>query len=127
MKNVYIKSTSKTPEVNLDVVLGEFKIYGRSIIENPREFYDPIIDRIEEYSLKPQSKSVFDIYFEYLSTASSVCVIKIMTVIKKLRDAGQHINIIIRYDNDDPDMLEKFQAISQIVNIDAEFRPMARF
>ncbi|MBX7183214.1 MAG: DUF1987 domain-containing protein [Bacteroidia bacterium] len=125
MKTVYIKSTNKTPEVNMDLASGEFKIAGRSIAENPKEFYEPIIREIENYAEKPKSKSVFEIYFEYLSTASTIFVMKILTALKKLSESGKKVELILQYDDDDTDMLEKFQAMSQIVNVDARFQPVA--
>jgi hypothetical protein len=125
MKTVYIKSTAKTPEVNMDLSAGHFRINGRSIAENPREFYEPILREIEHYAEKPKSRSSLELYFEYLSTASTIFVMKIMSALKKLVESGKKVDILIRYDDDDIDMLEKFQAMSQIVKVDARFEPIA--
>lgn len=125
MKTVYIKSTAKTPEVNMDLDSGHFIINGRSIVENPKEFYDPILREIEEYTATPKSQSMLELYFEYLSTASTIFVMKIMAALRKLVEAGQKLEIVIRYDDDDTDMLEKFQAMSQIAKVDARFVPIA--
>jgi hypothetical protein len=50
---------------------------------------------------------------------------KIMAALRKLVEAGQKLEIVIRYDDDDTDMLEKFQAMSQIAKVDARFVPIA--
>jgi hypothetical protein len=125
MKTVYIKSTAKTPEVNMDLDSGYFMINGRSIVENPKEFYDPILREIEEYTATPKNQSMLELYFEYISTASTIFVMKIMAALRKLVEAGQKLEIVIRYDDDDTDMLEKFQAMSQIAKVDARFVPIA--
>lgn len=119
-----IPRTLKTPEVNLEVYSGKFSFIGRSITENPKAFYDPILDKIESYCISPLEYSELDLYFEYLSTASSIFVMKIMASINKLQERGLKVKVIIRYDNDDPDMYEKFQAMSQIVNVDAVYIAM---
>jgi hypothetical protein len=48
-----------------------------------------------------------------------------MAALKKLVESGKKVDFLIRYDDDDTDMLEKFQAISQIVKVDARFEPIA--
>ena len=124
MPNIYIKKTTKTPEVSLNVDLGEFKLAGRSITENPKDFYEPILHELERYALSPLKNSLLELYFEYLSTTSSIYIMRIMAAVKKIGDNGYDIAIVIKYEDDDPDMLDKFQAMSQIVKVDAVYTPI---
>ncbi|MDQ3394084.1 MAG: DUF1987 domain-containing protein, partial [Bacteroidota bacterium] len=53
MNNYYLKSTSKTPNIDFKYREGVFEIKGRSIPENSIEFYKPLIDWLDEYIQQP--------------------------------------------------------------------------
>lgn len=73
MENLNIEGTTKTPQVLS--ALEDNRLYisikGRSIPEDAKEFFQPLMDLIESYKPNPKPNTVIDIYFEYLNTSSS--------------------------------------------------------
>jgi hypothetical protein len=65
MKELIIKKTPNTPNVNLNPETGVMKIEGRSIPENPGDFFDPIIEWLEEYFQHPIDVTSFEMNLEY--------------------------------------------------------------
>ncbi len=53
MESINIEETSITPEIELNSQTGFFSIKGRSIPENPKEFYSQIIEWLIEYYKSP--------------------------------------------------------------------------
>jgi len=53
MEVLSIKGTQETPEVMLDKQSGVFSISGKSLPEDVKEFYNPLIEWIENYSNEP--------------------------------------------------------------------------
>jgi SiaC family regulatory phosphoprotein len=73
MENLNIEGTTKTPQVIS--ALEDNRLYisikGRSIPEDAKEFYQPLMNLIESYRPNPKPNTVIDIQFEYLNTSSS--------------------------------------------------------
>ena len=49
MKELIITKTTNTPGIAFNPETGVMKIEGRSIPENPGDFFDPLIEWLEEY------------------------------------------------------------------------------
>ena len=56
-EKVEIPGTSDTPKVALDRNSGKFSFSGRSLPQNPKEFYNPILNWISAYSKQPQKET----------------------------------------------------------------------
>lgn len=73
MENLNIEGTTKTPQVLS--ALEDNRLYisikGRSIPEDAKEFFQPLMNLIELYRQNPKPNTVIDICFEYLNTSSS--------------------------------------------------------
>ncbi len=46
---INLEKTKNSPEIILDKGASIFKIAGRSIVEDPKDFYTPIYNWIEDY------------------------------------------------------------------------------
>jgi hypothetical protein len=73
MVEFLIEESEKTPRIQL--VEGFFLIKGRSIIENPKKFYEPVEDRIIRYLMNPPPRTEVTIEIEYCDTASKNCIL----------------------------------------------------
>lgn len=107
MEILNISSTKKTPKVKFDTE-GTLYIGGRSIHEQPENFYIKIINIIDETKEGKKLYVVFD--FEYFNTAAS----KMITILlKKIDERDSQIEWI--YECGDDDMEEAGEVYSSMV------------
>ena len=58
MENLIIKETKYTPEVKFNANEGILNIKGNSYPENTLEFYDPILNLMENFFSKTKNKNI---------------------------------------------------------------------
>lgn len=78
MKKLEIQKTLKTPEVKGDIEKGTFSIIGKSLPENSREFFNPILDWLEGFYVSPSKTIKVDIDLDYFNTSSSGVIFKLL-------------------------------------------------
>ncbi len=101
MKKLAITKTPNTPLVEFDSGTGLFKIEGRSIPENPGEFYDHLEEWIVGYFEKPADTTVFELNLEYVNSGSSKYLLGLFRVLKEQYEKGNNIKINWYYEEDD--------------------------
>jgi len=101
MKELTISRSTNTPGIIFDPATGVMKIEGRSIPENPGDFYDPIIEWLEEYFNNPIEITRFDLNLEYVNSGSSKYLLGIFRILKKKHDEGKNCAINWYYEEDD--------------------------
>jgi SiaC family regulatory phosphoprotein len=102
-----IKAEKKTPSINFNAKSGLMQIHGYSLPENSFEFYEPIINWLEEYTLAPNGKTEFDIRLVVLNTSSSKMFIDIFRKINKLVELNtSEVKVVWYYEIDDEDLHE---------------------
>jgi len=121
MENYILEGTPKSPLVNFNAQTGVLTISGRSIPENAREFYRPMIEWIEKYATAPQPATVFDICLEYFNTSSSKALFDLFKTAEDIHVAGRS-NIVVKwkYENDDWEMRDAGLEYSRIIQIPVE-------
>ncbi len=101
MEKLEFERKSNTPCVLFDHETGNLKIEGRSIPENPGDFYDEIIAWLREYFKNPQPVTTFDLNLEYVNSGSSKYLLGIFRIMKEEIQKGHKININWYYEEDD--------------------------
>jgi hypothetical protein len=94
--------TRKTPWVILEP--GRIFILGRSIPENPGEFYRPIFEWISEYKLEYDEKTIIGFGFEYINTSSTKWVHAILKEIAEIKDLSLNVKVYWYFEQGDEDM-----------------------
>ncbi len=117
MESIVIEGTPKTPSVNFDSESGVLQLRGRSIPENSIEFYKPLVEWLDEYAGKPQSKTAVNIQLEYFNTSSSKCLLDLFKKLEVMHKNGSDILVKWYYEEDDEDMLEAGEDYQSIVNV----------
>lgn len=120
MKDLIIKGEAKTPTVNFNFENGSLLISGRSIPENSVEFYEPIIDWLDEYKSSKGEGLKMDIKLEYFNTSSSKCILDLFKKLEELNEAKKAIAVQWYFEEDDEDMEEAGQDFQAIINISME-------
>jgi hypothetical protein len=105
MQKFEIKETATTPYVLLDNINGVIKLEGRSIPENVIDFYQPIINWIENYVKEPCDNTLVHFKLEYFNTSSSKRIFDIMKKVEGIASqSGKLITINWYYEEDDEDI-----------------------
>lgn len=104
MENINIEPTKKSLEV--ECAAGYFKLSGNSILSDPRKFFKPIVEWMEEYLKNPEELTTVDLKLEYVDTASVQSVFDIMRMFKLLQDQKKELIVNFYFEFDDPELLE---------------------
>ena len=96
--------TRRTPRIVLEP--GRIFIVGRSIPENPGEFYRPVYDWISQYIQINGHRTRIELGFEYINTSSTKWIYNIIKEISSMKNLSDNARIIWYYDKGDEDMCE---------------------
>lgn len=99
LNRLYIKGTSKTPEV--DFSPGVIEISGRSIPEDSVAFYQPLVRWIETYVVNPEKFTKVNFRIEYINSGSNRFVYAILKMLDECYKQGHNISITWYYEEDD--------------------------
>jgi hypothetical protein len=127
MRKLIIEPRSNSPEVILDPEKKIYLISGESRPPDVREFYEPVLEWLEEFGsqiLKSSEKDEsipFNFNFDYFNSSSGKSILDICKILSGLRAKGINVNINWHSEKDDYDMLEAGKEISRIVKFPFEF------
>lgn len=99
MTNLFIKGTTKTPEI--DFKPGILQISGRSIAEDAVAFYQPVIKWIEDYLKKPELLTRLNLKMEYINSGSNRFIFSIMRMLDEAYSQGHNVIINWYFEGDD--------------------------
>ena len=121
MERLLIEPTRITPLVNFDPSEGIFEIKGRSSPENSIQFYQQILDVLEEYGKSENDAIIANFAFEYFNTSSSKCLFDVFKKLTKLKDSGKELIINWYFEEDDEDMKEAGEDYCDLLELDFNF------
>lgn len=117
MEKLELKGSPKTPDIMLDADLGQMKIAGRSIPENPIEFFSPIYDWIDNYCASPCYETILEVRLEYFNTSSSKCLLDIFKKFERINGKRSHVRVNWYFERYDDDMAEAGEDYEAIVDL----------
>jgi hypothetical protein len=97
-------SSKRTPMISMEP--GRIFIMGRSIPENPGDFYRPVHAWITEYARSHIEKSKIDLGFEYINTSSTKWIFNILKELSEMADVTESVRVTWYYEQGDEDMCE---------------------
>jgi hypothetical protein len=112
------KPSKKTPLVILEP--GKIFIMGRSIPENPGEFFQQVYDWIFKYRLDYKGTTKIALGFEYINTSSAKWIYFILKEVAELHELTQTGMIKWYYEKGDEDMCELGFILRSLVNCSFE-------
>ncbi len=119
MQKLEITSTDLTPSVVLDASARIFKFEGRSLTDNPTDFFKPIQVWFKEYSKQPNSVTVIVTRFDYINTATQRELLDILKTLEPIPG----VKMVWQFLEDDEDMEECGQELAQLTSLPFEFQP----
>ena len=115
-----LAGTDESPEVILDKNTNEFKFQGKSLPEDVKEFYNPILDWVEKYAMDPNEETIVEFNMEYFNSASSKQILDILERFALVTEKGKKITVKWHYMQDDEDMEDAGESYADIVKIPFE-------
>jgi hypothetical protein len=118
MDKLIREAKKSTPKVTCDSEENYILIKGESYPENSFEFYEPIMDWVEEYIEElDDQKTTVELSLSYLNTSSTKSVMCILDILEEGYQEGKDITINWYYDKDNElsyEMAEDFMDYLEI-------------
>ncbi len=118
MNILEITGSETTPSLHFNQQENQFRIEGRSLMEDADKFYKPLQDWLVEYRKNPNSKTELNIQLEYLNTATSRQFLDLFKILEGIPDS----KIVWKFSDEDEDMEEMGQELAELVTVPFEFR-----
>ena len=122
MKELHIKSTNTTPEINYNPESGILEFSGKSLPTNSIEFYEPVFNWANQFFNSTDVPSNFALEFklDYYNTSSSKQIAKFFRIIETSL-ASSIVTINWFYDKEDIDMLDAGKRFDKLMKVNFEF------
>lgn len=112
-----IEGTAQTPMIKFDSATGKIEIKGRSIPDNPIEFYKPLNEWLDKYEKTPIKFTEIHIYLDYFNTRTAKCIYEIFKKFETIVKNGHDVLINWYYEEYDEDMLEAGEDYQSMVMV----------
>ena len=119
MDDLYIEATKKTPGVDLSNGVLEFT--GRSMIDNTRDFYEPIYTWSCKYLEDPAEVTVVSMKLEYIDASSVKSLMNLLQLLKGVEERGMVFMVNWYYRYGDLEMLQLGAIIQDRLEMEFDF------
>lgn len=120
MEAIRVDGTDENPEVILDKTNNQFVFKGKSLPEDVKEFYNPILTWIEGYAADPNESTVIEFNMEYFNSASSKQILDILERFAVISENGKPVSVKWHFMEDDEDMEDAGESYADIVDVPFE-------
>jgi hypothetical protein len=121
MDDLFVEATATTPRVEFNKHKNIFRIEGKSLPEDVKNFYSPLIQWLDSYSLQPNPETNLLIDFEYFNTSSSKMILIILNKIRDIHKKGFQVQITWSYPPHDSEIEEAGEEFEELLNIPFQF------
>lgn len=119
MNDVIIKPSEKSMAV--DISYGILNFEGRSILTDPKTFFDPINAWVNKYLKDPAEETVVNVKLEYIDTASTQALYQLLRQLNSLRKKGFVFMVNWHVEEEDPEMKELGEMIEQRLGVEFQY------
>ncbi|MBI3501214.1 MAG: DUF1987 domain-containing protein [Bacteroidetes bacterium] len=123
MEPLIIEPTEHLLSVSLVAETGKFIFEGRSLPEDAKKFFIPIIKWLEQYALSPASQTECSFKMEYFNSSSRKCFSDVFKVLDAIREKGNAVRVIWFFEEDDEELKEIGEAYESSTDLDFQFLP----
>lgn len=88
-KLIQLNRSEVYPDIILDRENGVFEIRGISIPKNGKDFYQPVLDFLEEYGQHPNAITHFVFNLKFFNITSSKMILYMLYKLKEIADSGK--------------------------------------
>jgi hypothetical protein len=119
MRDLMIEPTKMTPGVDLSN--GVLLFYGRSIIQNTRDFYEPIYAWVCEYMEDPSEITVVTFKLEYIDAPSVKSILNLLMLLKEVNNKQLVFMINWYYAYGDLELLQLGTILQERLEMEFDF------
>lgn len=120
MGSIYVKKSKKTPLISLDLNENIFQIKGPSFSEDILSIYNPVINWMNDNLPQLEKELTCELYFTVLNSASHKKIFQILILLNGFMDRGKKIKVKWYYDEDDEDIMEMGEDLTELINLPFE-------
>jgi len=117
MDDLFVEATDVTPLVDFSKNKNTFKIIGKSLPEDVKNFYTPIIQWFDAYSLQPNEETNLFLDFEYFNTASSKMILILLNKVREINRKGFQVLVTWSHPRHDVEIEEAGEEFAELLNI----------
>lgn len=120
-ESLLIEEDEYSPGVILNTETNTFKIWGKSLPENPEKMFKPVLDWAERFSSSPDRDMNLVLDLVYLNTASTKWLRQILAAFSEMTRQGKKLTIEWIYEEFDEDMLDLGEDLQNLTGIQFTF------
>jgi hypothetical protein len=113
----------EVPSVSFNAETGVCELKGESYLEKTAEFYDRLLQWLDDYIEEVNQAIEFNFKLTYFNTSSSKRILYILLKLKEYEENGGEVTVNWYYDEDDTDMEEEVEDFKIISNLDINAIP----
>ncbi len=117
MDDLFVEATDVTPMVDFSKTKNTFKIIGKSLPEDVKNFYTPIIQWFDAYSLQPNPETNLILDFEYFNTSSSKMILILLNKVREINRKGFQVLVTWTHPSHDVEIEEAGEEFAELLNI----------
>lgn len=126
MENLFIQGDNEefdVPSVSFNAETGVCEISGESYLDNAAEFYNRLLDWLDQFIREVKKPLTFNFKLTYFNTSSSKRILYIMLKLKEFIDQGGDVAANWHYDKNDLEMEEDIEDLMMIAKLDVKMIP----
>ena len=117
---IKIQRVDSYPDITMDKENGIFEVQGISMPENGKDFYQPVLEFLDEYLREPNEVTHFVFNLKYFNISSSKMFLFILYRLQELQQLEKSVLVTWCYDDDD--ILEAGRDFEQMTKLPFQFR-----
>ena len=121
MDDLIIKPTEKSLAVDISYGILNFK--GRSILTDPKQFFEPVNNWVTRYLKQPAEETVVNVKLDYIDTASTQSLYQILRQLNAVRKKGLVMMVNWYIEDEDPEMKELGEMVEQRLGMEFNYIP----
>lgn len=125
MQALKIEGTATTPTINFNSTTGKMIISGRSIPEQSKSFWSPVLAWFFAYSADPAPKTEILLDMEYFNNASAKQIMFLFSSINKMFKTGFSVQILWLHEKNDSEMKELGHDFASLLSFDIQIKEKA--
>ena len=134
MENLLIERTPTTPKVEFYPKKNLFEISGSSRPEDVRVFYNPILEKLQQFRKEIADKTddysdnpfVFNFKFNYFNSSSAKFILDILIEVNEFYTDGINIQVNWFFEEGDDDMKEVGEDLTVMLDIQPQYIMMRK-
>lgn len=120
MDRFFLEASAITPFVEFDKTKGVFVMRGRSLPEDVKSYYMPMVQWWDIYIKNPNPHTNLILDFDYFNTASSKMLLILLNKVKELYKNGNDVLVTWKYPQLDAELEEAGEEFAELLNVPFE-------